>query len=164
MNEKEGNTIKEEVGKGIKYKPLYMTSGWQPYQLWFRTITFFVLQLEVQLDYPFKQCDLHANIILLEASTTGAVPYYFLLIGILIVARIKCMSNNLSYCQLCLIHFSHSKCYKGKENKTKEQKLKRTKNKVKRGRKEREKLLQNAHPNYHPRTNQELSHSPLSLP
>lgn len=47
MNEKEGNIMRDEVGKGIKYKPMYMTSGWQPYQLWFRTIRFFILVLAV---------------------------------------------------------------------------------------------------------------------
>lgn len=44
-NEKEGNTEREEVGKGIRYKPMYMTFGWQPFQEWFRTSTFFVLVL-----------------------------------------------------------------------------------------------------------------------
>lgn len=31
MNEKEGNTTREEVGKGMKYKRRYVTSVWQPY-------------------------------------------------------------------------------------------------------------------------------------
>lgn len=47
MNEKEGNTMRKDVGKCIKYKPKYMTPGWQPYQVQFRTTTLFALVLAV---------------------------------------------------------------------------------------------------------------------
>lgn len=68
-----------KAGKGIKYKPIYMISRWQPY--WVRwsnssleqRVTFFVPVLAVWLEYPIARCDLDANILLLEAFTVEPV-------------------------------------------------------------------------------------------